>query len=126
MSGSVWDGKPAAIALTVELAEADADARPETVEDGVAEADDVLVGALCADPAAGPPHAAIASAAAASAVAPASLWIRRVMSAISVPYTFRLPIEVLPSLVGFRRAPRPTMVGWRRRTTCLGASRWRR
>ncbi|MDQ0260069.1 hypothetical protein J2W20_001966 [Sinomonas atrocyanea] len=39
MSGSVWDGKPGATALTVAFAaEADAVARPLTVEDGDGEA----------------------------------------------------------------------------------------
>ncbi|GAB3286577.1 hypothetical protein GCM10027449_33440 [Sinomonas notoginsengisoli] len=124
MSGSVWEGNPAAIALTVELAEADAEALPATVEDGAADVDDAPEAvAFGADPAAGPAHAAIANAAAAIAVVPASRRIRRVMSAIRGGCAFRLPVEVLPSLVGCLCPSRPTMDGWRRRTMCRRASR---
>lgn len=72
MSGSVFDGKPEAIALTVPLAEADADAVADEVADVVDEAELDGEVVLCPDPAVGPLQAAKASAAEASTVAPAS------------------------------------------------------
>lgn len=100
MSGRVFDGKPEAIALTVPLAEADADAVAREVEDADAEAELEGGAVLCPDPVVGPLQAAMASAAEASAVAPASRRILWVVSAIEIPCTFLGPIEVPPSLVG--------------------------
>ena len=84
MSGSVCEGNPAAMALTVPLA--DAEGRAEAVVDGLAETEDAAVLAgdvvLDADPGAGALQAAIARAAEASAVAPASRRILWVVSAI--------------------------------------------
>jgi DNA polymerase-4 len=115
MRGSVCDGKPGAIALTVELAEAEAEALPEAEGRaeavGVAdeEAEPVDVG-LEGDPAEDPLQAVMVSAAAASAVIAASR-IGRVMSAIGGRAPSDVDDEDVDSLVGglggTRRRQRP-------------------
>lgn len=113
MRGSVWDGKPGAMALTVAFAaEADAVARPLTVEDGDDEAvaAEELAGAgLCAALPVWPPQPATASAVATSTVAPASGRILTVMFAMRLVSAFRSRCKVPPSLVGGAAPPR---LGW--------------
>jgi hypothetical protein len=100
MSGRVCDGKPGAMALTVAFAaEADADARPLTVEDGDDEAVAAveLAGAgLCAALPVWPPQPATANAVAMSTVAPASRRILPVMFAMRLVLPFVLAARSRP------------------------------
>ncbi|WP_229232600.1 hypothetical protein [Sinomonas cyclohexanicum] len=88
MRGSVCEGNPAAMALTVELADAEAEALPEAVEETEGELvdddDGALVAVLVAGPADGLLQAAIARAAPASIVAAMSRRAGRVMRAIGM------------------------------------------